>query len=44
MGNNHPVNLIVVCNDCNSDKGSRSFNEYIKEKNPKYKDCKYIFF
>jgi hypothetical protein len=44
MGNNHPVNLVVVCSNCNSEKGSRPFNEYIKEKNPRYTHCKYIFF
>ena len=42
-GNNTQVNLIVTCFDCNNEKGSMSFNEYIRYKNTKLAKSKYIF-
>ena len=44
VGNNCQVNLVVTCLSCNSERGTISFNKYIKNKNKKYKDSKYIFF
>ena len=32
-GNNCQVNLIVVCNGCNSERGNTEFNEFLKRKN-----------
>lgn len=43
-GNNCQINIVVCCQNCNSERGTTSFNDYIKKKNNKYKDCKYIFF
>ena len=42
-GNNCQVNILICCNSCNSERGAMSFNDYIKIKNLKYKDSKYIF-
>lgn len=42
-GNNCQVNLMVCCQSCNGERGITPFNEYIKNKNPKYKKQKYIF-
>ncbi len=42
-GNNTQVNLICSCRQCNLDRGVIPFNEFIKTKNIKYKDIKYIF-
>lgn len=41
-GNNCQINLIVVCFDCNNERGNLSFMDYIKLKNPKYLKNKYI--
>jgi 5-methylcytosine-specific restriction endonuclease McrA len=43
-GNNCQINIVVCCQPCNSERGTISFNDYIKNKNNKYKGCKYIFF
>lgn len=43
-GNNCQINIVVCCQPCNSERGTISFNKYLKSKNPKYKGCKYIFF
>lgn len=37
-GNNTQVNLIVCCNDCNSERGNTEFKEFLKKKNKNYKD------
>jgi 5-methylcytosine-specific restriction endonuclease McrA len=37
-GNNTQVNLIVCCNDCNSERGNTEFKEFLKRKNKRYKD------
>jgi 5-methylcytosine-specific restriction endonuclease McrA len=42
-GNNCQVNLIVVCNDCNSERGDIDINEYMRIKNPKYTKLKLIY-
>jgi 5-methylcytosine-specific restriction endonuclease McrA len=42
-GNNCQINLLVCCKDCNEERGTLPFIEYLKFKNPKYKDMKYIF-
>lgn len=42
-GNNCQVNLIVVCSDCNSDRGTMKFYEYLIYKNKKYSKTKQIF-
>lgn len=36
-GNNTQVNLIVCCDDCNSERGNIEFKEYLSIKNTKYK-------
>ena len=42
-GNNCQVNIMVCCKACNNERGNMEFNEYLKRKNPKYKDVKYPF-
>lgn len=42
-GNNCQVNIIVCCTDCNNQRGNIPFNEYLKFKNPKYLNQKFIF-
>ena len=42
-GNNCQVNLMVCCFDCNNERGNTEFTEYLKEKNPKYKNLKIPF-
>ena len=42
-GNNCQVNLMVCCQPCNSERGTKEFNKFLKEKNPKYKKSKYTF-
>ncbi len=42
-GNNTQVNLIVCCKDCNNERGNMEFNQYLKTKNPKYKNIRYPF-
>jgi 5-methylcytosine-specific restriction endonuclease McrA len=36
-GNNTQVNLIVCCNDCNSERGNLEFKDFLKRKNKRYK-------
>ena len=42
-GNNSQVNLIVTCFDCNNERGSMPFFQYLKIKNPKFKFSKRPF-
>lgn len=42
-GNNSQVNLMVCCFDCNNERGSMPFFQYLKIKNSKYKDSKRPF-
>jgi 5-methylcytosine-specific restriction endonuclease McrA len=42
-GSNAQVNLMVCCKDCNGERGDISFNSYLRMKNPKYKNVKYVF-
>ena len=42
-GNNCQVNLMVCCQPCISERGTIPFNEYLKNKNPKYRVDKYVF-
>lgn len=37
-GNNSQVNLIVVCSDCNSERGDLEFTYFLRLKNYKYRD------
>jgi len=39
-GNNTQVNLMVSCFDCNNERGSTNFFDYLKLKNPKYRGQK----
>lgn len=39
-GNNCQVNLIVVCSDCNNQRGDCEFSRYLKLRNVKYKSIK----
>ncbi len=36
-GNNCQVNLMVCCFDCNNERGSMEFSQYLRIKNTKYK-------
>jgi len=40
-GNNCQINLVIVCFDCNNQRGNLEFNEYMDIKNP-YNKKKYI--
>ena len=42
-GNNAQINLVVVCFDCNNERGSTGFLTYLRIKNPKYKGMKRPF-
>ena len=42
-GTNAKVNLVAVCYDCNQERQSIPFNEFMRYKNPKYLNRKYIF-
>jgi hypothetical protein len=42
-GNNSKINLVVVCFDCNNERGSTPFTTYLNIKNPKYKSIKRPF-
>jgi hypothetical protein len=42
-GNNTQVNLMVCCIKCNGERGDMEFYQYIKNKNPKFKNAKRIF-
>jgi len=37
-GNNTQVNLIVCCNDCNSERGNMEFKDFLKIKNKNFKN------
>lgn len=37
-GNNCQVNMIVCCNDCNSERGNLEFKDFLKRKNRRYKN------
>jgi 5-methylcytosine-specific restriction endonuclease McrA len=39
-GNNSQINLMVVCFDCNNERGDVEFKEYLRIKNPKYKSVR----
>jgi len=41
-GNNCQVNFIVVCNNCNSERGDIEFKKYLSLKNINYKSIKFI--
>lgn len=41
-GNNTQVNLLVCCSDCNNERGNMPFKDYLKYKNKKYKNIKFI--
>ena len=43
FGNNCQVNLIVCCKECNNERGSMNFDEYLRSKNTKYKNTKKLF-
>lgn len=42
-GNNCQVNLVVTCGDCNKERGTIPFPDYIRMKNPRFKNIKDIF-
>lgn len=42
-GNNTKVNLVVVCEDCNSQRGNLEFRKFLRLKNPKYHNIKEIY-
>lgn len=42
-GNNSQVNLIVCCENCNSERGNTGFYQFLKSKNEKYKYEKKIY-
>ena len=39
-GNNTQVNLLISCSHCNNERGNIPFYQYLKLKNPKYKNIK----
>jgi hypothetical protein len=39
-GNNAQVNLIICCFDCNNERGDLDFIDYLRIKNPKYKNIR----
>jgi 5-methylcytosine-specific restriction endonuclease McrA len=39
-GNNAQINLVVVCFDCNNQRGNMEFKQYLRIKNPKYRNTK----
>lgn len=41
-GNNSQVNLIVCCESCNTERGNADFYTYLKIKNKKFRDQRYI--
>ena len=42
-GNNCQVNLVVVCIECNNERGNMDFYQYLKLKNPSYKNKREVF-
>ena len=42
-GNNTQVNLMVCCFDCNNERGNMKFIQYLRKKNPRYKNIKQPF-
>jgi 5-methylcytosine-specific restriction endonuclease McrA len=43
-GNNCQVNLVVCCNECNSERGNLDFRTYLSKKNKKYRNSKNFSF
>jgi len=39
-GNNCQINLVVVCFDCNNERGDLKFKDYLRIKNIKYKNTR----
>lgn len=39
-GNNAQINLVVVCFDCNNERGNMKFEQYLRTKNTKYKNTR----
>ena len=39
-GNNSQVNLLICCFDCNNQRGNMEFKQYLRIKNPKYRNTK----
>lgn len=39
-GNNSQINLMICCFDCNNERGDTEFKEYLRLKNPKFKNNK----
>jgi 5-methylcytosine-specific restriction endonuclease McrA len=39
-GNNCQVNLLICCFDCNNQRGNMEFKQYLRIKNPKYRNTK----
>lgn len=42
-GNNCQVNLVVCCRRCNSDRGNTDFLSYLRFRNPRYRNERYVF-
>lgn len=42
-GNNSQVNLIVCCERCNTERGNKSFYQFLKVKNKRFVDKKKIY-
>ena len=42
-GNNCQVNLVVCCKRCNMERGNLDFASYMRHRNPRYRNQKYIF-
>lgn len=42
-GNNSQLNLVVVCRDCNNERGDLEFKTYLRIKNKEYNKIKYPF-
>ena len=39
-GNNSQVNLLICCFDCNNQRGNMEFKQYLRIKNPKYRNTR----
>ena len=39
-GNNCQVNLLICCFDCNNQRGNMEFKQYLRIKNPKYRNTR----
>ncbi len=42
-GNNTQVNLVVVCFDCNNERGNMKFIDYLRKKNPIFENIRRPF-